>query len=56
MKKVLMVTGGGRGIGAAIAVAAERDGFAVAVNYAHDAQADAGVVAAYLGDAAGAPA
>ena len=46
MKKVLMVTGGGRGIGAAIAVAAARDGFAVAVNYAHDAQAAAGVVAA----------
>lgn len=46
MGKVVIVTGGGRGIGAAIALAAARDGFAVAVNYARDAQAAGGVVAA----------
>ncbi|MRV70202.1 SDR family oxidoreductase [Duganella sp. FT92W] len=46
MEKVVLVTGAGRGIGAAIALAAARDGFAVAVNYARDAQAAGGVVAA----------
>jgi len=46
MSKVLIVTGGGRGIGAAIALAAAREGYAVAVNYARDAQAAGGVVEA----------
>lgn len=44
MKKVLLVTGAGRGIGAATAVAAARDGYAVAVNYLRDAAAAQGVV------------
>ncbi|GAB2880292.1 SDR family oxidoreductase [Pseudoduganella ginsengisoli] len=44
MSKVLIVTGGGRGIGAAIALAAARDGYAVAVNYARDAHAAGEVV------------
>jgi NAD(P)-dependent dehydrogenase (short-subunit alcohol dehydrogenase family) len=44
MGKVLIVTGGGRGIGAAIALAAAREGYAVAVNYARDAQSAGGVV------------
>lgn len=33
MKNVILVTGGGRGIGAATALAAARKGYAVAVNY-----------------------
>lgn len=39
MNKVLLVTGGGRGIGAAVAVMGAAKGFAVAVNYrgSHDA-------------------
>nr|WP_315188796.1 SDR family oxidoreductase [uncultured Albidiferax sp.] len=36
---VLLVTGGGRGIGAATARLAAQRGYAVAVNYAHNAQA-----------------
>jgi len=36
MNKVLLVTGGGRGIGAATARLAARDGFSVAVNYVRD--------------------
>lgn len=44
MGKVLIVTGAGRGIGAAIARAAARDGYAVAVNYAQDGQSAAAVV------------
>jgi NAD(P)-dependent dehydrogenase (short-subunit alcohol dehydrogenase family) len=36
MKKVLIVTGAGRGIGAAIARAAAREGYAVAINYRSD--------------------
>jgi len=36
MKKVLIVTGAGRGIGAAVARAAARDGYAVAINYRSD--------------------
>jgi NAD(P)-dependent dehydrogenase (short-subunit alcohol dehydrogenase family) len=43
--KVLLVTGGGRGIGAATARLAAERGFAVAVNYRRDAKAAAQVVA-----------
>lgn len=45
MEKVLIVTGAGRGIGAAIARQAAADGWAVAVNYQRDAAAAAQVVA-----------
>lgn len=41
---VLLVTGGGRGIGAAVAKAAARDGWTVAVNYRSDAAAAQAVV------------
>jgi NAD(P)-dependent dehydrogenase (short-subunit alcohol dehydrogenase family) len=43
--KVLLVTGGSRGIGAACARLAARQGFDLAVNYKSDAKAAAGVVA-----------
>jgi NAD(P)-dependent dehydrogenase (short-subunit alcohol dehydrogenase family) len=36
MKKVLIITGGGRGIGASIARGAAREGYAVAINYHSD--------------------
>ncbi len=39
MEQVLLVTGGGRGIGAATALLAARRGYAVAVNYAHNSLA-----------------
>ena len=39
MSKVLLVTGGSRGIGAATALAAARKGWQVAVNYSHHALA-----------------
>ena len=39
MSKVLLVTGGSRGIGAATALLAAQDGWTVAVNYASQAQA-----------------
>ncbi|HWP12297.1 MAG TPA: SDR family oxidoreductase [Ramlibacter sp.] len=39
MEQVVLVTGGSRGIGAATALLAAREGFAVAVNYAANAQA-----------------
>jgi NAD(P)-dependent dehydrogenase (short-subunit alcohol dehydrogenase family) len=43
--RVLVVTGAGRGIGAAIAKAAAADGWHVAVNYARDADSAAATVA-----------
>ena len=44
MKKVLIVTGAGRGIGAAIARMGAREGYAVCVNYASNQQAAEAVV------------
>ena len=44
--KTVLITGGGRGIGAATALACARRGHAVAVNYARDAQAAEAVVVA----------
>jgi NAD(P)-dependent dehydrogenase (short-subunit alcohol dehydrogenase family) len=44
MKLVLLVTGGSRGIGAATALLAAQQGYAVAVNYADNAQAAEQVV------------
>ncbi|GKT22378.1 SDR family oxidoreductase [Acidovorax sp. SUPP3334] len=52
MNKVVLVTGGSRGIGAATARLAARQGWAVAVNYARDAQAADAVVQA-IREAAG---
>ncbi|MGO4727801.1 MULTISPECIES: SDR family oxidoreductase [unclassified Inquilinus] len=46
---LLIVTGGGRGIGAAIARRAARDGWAVCVNYRSDAASAAAVVAEIAG-------
>ncbi|SFU52927.1 SDR family NAD(P)-dependent oxidoreductase [Pseudoduganella namucuonensis] len=48
MKKVVIITGAGRGIGAATALAAAREGYAVAVNYLSDAAAARGVVDAIV--------
>lgn len=45
MKKVLIVTGGSRGIGAATAKLAATQGYAVCVNYLHNQQAATAVVA-----------
>ncbi len=45
MKKVLLVTGGSRGIGAATALIAAQRGYAVAVNYTANASAADAVVA-----------
>ena len=45
-KPVLLVTGGSRGIGRAVAVLAAQRGWRVAVNYAHDKQAAEQTVAA----------
>ena len=44
-RKILLITGGSRGIGAATARLAARQGFDVAVNYAHDPAAAGAVVA-----------
>jgi NAD(P)-dependent dehydrogenase (short-subunit alcohol dehydrogenase family) len=44
MDKIVLVTGGSRGIGAAIALLAARQGWAVAVNYTRDADAAEQVV------------
>ncbi len=44
MEQVLLVTGGGRGIGAATALLAARRGYAVAVNYANNSLAADDVV------------
>ena len=44
MDKIVLVTGGSRGIGAATALLAARHGWAVAVNYAQGAHAANGVV------------
>jgi NAD(P)-dependent dehydrogenase (short-subunit alcohol dehydrogenase family) len=44
LEQVLLVTGGGRGIGAATALLAARRGYAVAVNYAHNSLAADDVV------------
>jgi NAD(P)-dependent dehydrogenase (short-subunit alcohol dehydrogenase family) len=43
-QRILLVTGGGRGIGAATAILAAQQGWAVAVNYAKDAPSAAQVV------------
>jgi NAD(P)-dependent dehydrogenase (short-subunit alcohol dehydrogenase family) len=45
MSKVVLITGGGRGIGAATARLAAQEGYAVAVNYLADAMAAEGLVA-----------
>ncbi|NYZ17097.1 SDR family oxidoreductase [Azospirillum sp. RWY-5-1] len=45
-RRVLIVTGGGRGIGAAVARLAARDGYAVCINYARDDDAAARLVGA----------
>ena len=45
MRKVLLVTGGSRGIGAATSILAAQKGWAVAVNYTSNAQAANDVVA-----------
>ena len=50
MSKVLIVTGAGRGIGAAIARQAAGTGHAVAVNYRHDEAAAQALVAAIRAD------
>jgi NAD(P)-dependent dehydrogenase (short-subunit alcohol dehydrogenase family) len=46
MKKVVVITGGGRGIGAATAHLAAERGYAVCVNYHHNRQAADTVVSA----------
>ncbi len=45
MSRIMLVTGGGRGIGAAVARLAARRGYAVGVNYRSDADAANAVVA-----------
>ena len=43
-KKVILVTGGSRGIGAAIALAAAKSGYTVGVNYVRNESAAQAVV------------
>ncbi len=50
MDKVLLVTGASRGIGAATALLAAREGYAVAVNYAHRADAAGEIVRRIRGE------
>ena len=50
MSEVLLVTGGSRGIGAATALLAARKGYAVAVNYTHNAAAAQDVVRSIRGE------
>src|SRR5216684_3470106 len=45
-EKILLVTGASRGIGAAVALAAAREGYRVAINYVSDRQAAEKVAAA----------
>ena len=52
MKRVLLITGGSRGIGAATALLAAQDGWAVAVNYANN-QAAANQVVRAIAQAGG---
>jgi len=49
MSKVMIVTGAGKGIGAAIAELAGQRGYAVCVNYAHSQDAAEQVVARIAG-------
>lgn len=49
MNQVLLITGGSRGIGAATALLAARQGYVVAVNYRQDAEAAGQVVSAIQG-------
>jgi NAD(P)-dependent dehydrogenase (short-subunit alcohol dehydrogenase family) len=44
MEKVVLITGGGRGIGAACAIQAAEQGYRVGINYLADEKAAAGVV------------
>jgi NAD(P)-dependent dehydrogenase (short-subunit alcohol dehydrogenase family) len=46
MEKIILVTGGGRGIGAACALLAARQGYTVCISYKTDAAAAAGIIAA----------
>lgn len=46
MSKIAIITGGGRGIGAAVSRLAARDGYDVCINYAQDAASAAAVVEA----------
>ena len=48
MSKVAIVTGGSRGIGAAISVALKAAGYTVAANYAGNDEAAAGIVIAKI--------
>lgn len=50
MQKIVLVTGGSRGIGAATALLAARQGWAVAVNYSRQAQAAQEVVQQILSE------